>query len=53
VALHFFARLNRVSDLSSTLAEEKNILLGLIGLAIVLYIVNRVLADALVMPAGH
>ena len=45
VALHFFARLKRVSDLSLHATEEKNILLGLVGLAIVLYIVNRVLGD--------
>jgi hypothetical protein len=45
VALHFFARLKRVSDLSSQATEEKGILLGLVGLAIVLYIVNRVLGD--------
>jgi hypothetical protein len=45
VALHFFARLKRVSVLSSHATEEKGILLGLVGLAIVLYIVNRVLGD--------
>ena len=45
VALYFFARLKRVSDLSSHTTEEKGILLGLVGLAIVLYIVNRVLGD--------
>lgn len=45
VALHFFARLNRLSDLSSSAMEEKSLLLGLVGLAIVLFIVNRVLGD--------
>lgn len=45
VALHFFARLNAVSDRSSNVPEEKNILLGLVGLAILLFIINRVLGD--------
>lgn len=45
VALHFFARLNRVSDLSSNAIEENTLLLGLVGLAVVLFIVNRVLGD--------
>lgn len=45
VALHFFARLNRVSDLSSNTIEEKSLLLGLVGLAIVLFLVNRLLVD--------
>ena len=38
VGLHFFARLNRVSDLSSNAIEEKSLLLGLVGLAVVLFI---------------
>jgi hypothetical protein len=45
VALHFFARLKRVFDLSSHATDEKGILLGLLGLAIVLFIINRVLGD--------
>ena len=45
VALHFFSRLNRASDLSSNAIEEKSLLLGLVGLAVVLFIVNRVLGD--------
>ena len=45
VALNFFARLNRISDLSSNAIEEKSLLLGLVGLAVVLFIVNRVLGD--------
>ncbi len=45
VALHFFSRLNRASDLSSNAIEEKSLLLGLVGLAIVLFLVNRVLVD--------
>jgi uncharacterized membrane protein len=45
VALYFFSRLNRVSDLSSNAIEEKSLLLGLVGLAIVLFLVNRVLVD--------
>jgi hypothetical protein len=45
VALHFFSRLNRASDLSSNTIEEKSLLLGLVGLAIVLFLVNRVLVD--------
>jgi hypothetical protein len=45
VALHFFARLKRVFNLSSHATDEKGILLGLLGLAIVLFIINRVLGD--------
>ena len=45
VAFHCFARLNRISDLSSNAIEEKSLLLGLVGLAVVLFIVNRVLGD--------
>ena len=45
VALYFFSRLNRASDLSSNTIEEKSLLLGLVGLAIVLFLVNRVLVD--------
>ena len=45
VALHFFSQLNRASDLSSNAIEEKSLLLGLVGLAIVLFLVNRVLVD--------
>ena len=45
VALHLFSRLNRASDLSSNTIEEKSLLLGLVGLAIVLFLVNRVLVD--------
>jgi hypothetical protein len=45
VALHFFARLKRVFDLSFHASDEKGILLGLLGLAIVLFIINRVLGD--------
>jgi hypothetical protein len=45
VALHFFSRLNRASDLSSNTIEEKSLLLGLVGLVIVLFLVDRVLVD--------
>ena len=45
VALYFFARLNRVAAFSPDEAEEKSVLLGLVGLAIVLFMVNRVLED--------
>ncbi|MBA4141873.1 MAG: hypothetical protein H0X43_02480 [Nitrosospira sp.] len=45
VALFFFARSHRKSDLATNVIEENSPLLGLIALAIVLFIVNRLLGD--------
>ncbi|SCY08362.1 hypothetical protein SAMN05216420_102235 [Nitrosospira sp. Nl5] len=45
VALHFFRRLNRVSGLAEHVIGEHGLLLGLLALAIVLFVINRVLGD--------
>lgn len=45
VALYFFRRLNRESDLAVYMIEERGKLLGLLGLAVVLFVLNRVLGD--------
>ncbi len=45
IALHFFRRLNRVSGLTAHVIEEHGLLLGLLALAIVLFVINRVLGD--------
>ncbi|MGH8684532.1 MAG: hypothetical protein ACREUM_04185 [Nitrosospira sp.] len=45
VALHFFRRLKRVSGLAAYVIEEHGVLLGLLALAIVLFVINRVLGD--------
>lgn len=45
VALHFFRRLNRVSDLAAHVIEEHGALLGLLALAVLLFVINRVLGD--------
>jgi len=45
VALYFFRRLNHVSGLAAQVIEEHGILLGLLALAIVLFVINRVLGD--------
>lgn len=45
VALYFFRRLERVSGLAAYVIEEHGALLGLLALAIVLFVINRVLGD--------
>ncbi|MEO7560474.1 MAG: hypothetical protein ABIT23_09500 [Nitrosospira sp.] len=44
-ALYFFRRSTRVSGLATNVIEENRPLLGLIALAVVLFIINRVLGD--------
>ena len=44
-ALYFFARRNRPSEQAARLIEENTPLLGLVALAIVLFIINRLLGD--------
>ncbi|MBA2660170.1 MAG: hypothetical protein H0U72_11765 [Nitrosospira sp.] len=45
VALYFFRRLDRMSGFVATVLEEGGILLGLLGLAVALFVINRVLGD--------
>lgn len=45
IALHVFRRLNRVSGFAAHVVEEHGLLLGLLALAIVLFVINRVLGD--------
>ncbi|SFN71869.1 hypothetical protein [Nitrosospira briensis] len=45
IALHFFRRLNRASGLAPDMIGERNKLLGLLALAVVLFVLNRVLGD--------
>lgn len=45
VALHFFRRLDHVSGLAAHMIEEHGALLGLLALAVVLFMINRVLGD--------
>lgn len=45
IALHFFRRLKRTSDLSADMVGERNKLVGLLALAVVLFVLNRVLGD--------
>jgi hypothetical protein len=45
IALHFFRRLNRTSGLAPDMIGERNKLLGLLALAVVLFVLNRVLGD--------
>jgi hypothetical protein len=45
VALYYFRRLKRVSALAASLIEEHSLLLGLLVLAVVLFVLNRVLGD--------
>lgn len=45
VALYFFRKLDRVSGLIADRMEESGKLLGLLGLAVVLFMLNRVLGD--------
>ena len=45
VALYFFRRSGQVSGLIADSMEESSKLLGLLGLAVVLFMLNRVLGD--------
>lgn len=45
VALYFFRRSGQVSGLIADSMEESGKLLGLLGLAVVLFMLNRVLGD--------
>ena len=45
VALYFFRRLDRMTGFVATVLEEGGILLGLLGLAVALFVINRVLGD--------
>lgn len=45
VALYFFRRLDHMSGFVATVLEEGGILLGLLGLAVALFVINRVLGD--------
>jgi len=45
VALYFFRRLDRMSGFVATVLEEGGVLLGLLALAVVLFVINRVLGD--------
>lgn len=45
VALYYFRRLNQVSELAANLIEENSLLLGLLVLAVVLFVLNRLLGD--------
>jgi hypothetical protein len=45
IALHFFRRLKRTSGLAADMVGERNKLLGLLALAVVLFVLNRVLGD--------
>ncbi|MDN5881802.1 MAG: hypothetical protein L0H37_05460 [Nitrosospira sp.] len=45
VALYFFRRLDRVSGVAAHMIEEHGALLGLLALAVVLFVINRVLGD--------
>ncbi len=45
VALYYFRRLNQVSRLAANLIEEHSLLLGLLVLAVVLFVLNRLLGD--------
>lgn len=45
IALYYFRRLKQVSELAANLIEEHSLLLGLLVLAVVLFILNRLLGD--------
>lgn len=45
VALYFFRRLDRMTGFVATVLEEGGLLLGLLALAVVLFVINRVLGD--------
>ena len=45
IALYLFRRLDRVSALAANLMGESSRLLGLLALAVMLFVINRVLGD--------
>ncbi|SEK68164.1 hypothetical protein [Nitrosovibrio tenuis] len=45
VALYYFRRLKQVSELAANLIDEHSLLLGLLVLAVLLFILNRLLGD--------
>ena len=45
IALYLFRRLDRVSALTANLMGESGRLLGLLTLAVMLFVINRVLGD--------
>ncbi|SEO47555.1 hypothetical protein [Nitrosovibrio sp. Nv6] len=45
VALYFFRRLSRTSGLAAHMIEERGKLVGLLTLAVLLFVLNRVLGD--------
>jgi hypothetical protein len=45
IALYYFRRSKQASDLAANLIEEHSLLLGLLVLAVVLFLLNRVLGD--------
>ena len=45
VALYYFRRMKQVSELASNLIEEHSMLLGLLVLALLLFVLNRVLGE--------
>lgn len=45
IALYYFRRFKRASDLAASLIEEHSLLLGLLVLAVVLFVLNRLLGD--------
>ena len=45
IALYYFRRMKQVSELATNLIEEHSMLLGLLVLALLLFILNRVLGE--------
>lgn len=45
IALYYFRRLKQASELAANLVEEHSLLLGLLVLAVVLFVLNRLLGD--------
>jgi hypothetical protein len=45
VALYYFRRIKQVSELAANLIEEHSMLMGLLVLALLLFVLNRVLGE--------
>ena len=45
IALYYFRRMKQVSELAANLIEEHSMLLGLLVLALLLFVLNRVLGE--------
>ena len=45
IALYYFRHMRKVSKLAANLIEENSMLLGLLVLALLLFVLNRVLGD--------